>query len=85
MYEDARERRIELRNAHQATIGQVQTALQIYPTKVRPEDCGRLSSILTRLQVGAGMEVGWVPWGLWPVFVRDGLCLCCSERGVGGS
>lgn len=27
----------------------VQKQLQIYPTRIRPEDCGRMSSILTRL------------------------------------
>ncbi|KAL6746906.1 hypothetical protein V8C86DRAFT_1430973 [Haematococcus lacustris] len=45
-----RERRIELRNLHQHRIRDVQLQLQIYPRRVRPEDCGRVSSISARLQ-----------------------------------
>ncbi len=45
-----RDRRVELRNLHQKLITEVQAQLQIYPRRTRPEDCGRVSTIVTRLQ-----------------------------------
>jgi 1,3-beta-glucan synthase len=45
----AREKRVELRNLHQQLIRDIQVQLQIYPTRVRPEDCGRISSIVARI------------------------------------
>ncbi|KAF5834980.1 hypothetical protein DUNSADRAFT_8080 [Dunaliella salina] len=46
---DARIRCVELRNHYQHLIHDVQTQLQLHPSRVRPEDCGRISSICSRL------------------------------------
>ena len=47
----ARSRAVDLRNEHQHIIHEVQTQLQLHPSRVRPEDCGRITSIITRLKV----------------------------------
>eukprot|EP00983_Pelagomonas_calceolata_P106325 1159221-Pelagomonas_calceolata.AAC.5 len=53
---DARTRCVELRNHHQHLIHDVQAQLQLHPSRVRPEDCGRISSIISRLSVRMGQN-----------------------------
>lgn len=38
-------------------ISEVQGTLQIFPTRIRPEDCGRISSIMSRLRVSETANV----------------------------
>uniref|UniRef100_A0A6S8NKA7 1,3-beta-glucan synthase n=1 Tax=Dunaliella tertiolecta TaxID=3047 RepID=A0A6S8NKA7_DUNTE len=54
---DARTRCVELRNHHQHLIHDVQAQLQLHPSRVRPEDCGRISSIISRLSEYPEVEV----------------------------
>jgi len=59
---------MELRNEHQHLIHEVQAQLQLHPSRVRPEDCGRISSIISRLKVrgAAGGSVGGGAGGVRP-------------------
>ncbi|GIL75226.1 hypothetical protein Vretimale_7896 [Volvox reticuliferus] len=49
-FPNIREVRIGLRNKHQALIRELQHTLGIYPDRIRPEDCGRLAPIMSRLK-----------------------------------
>ena len=49
-FPNIRDARVELRNRHQEVIREVQSHLGVYPTRIRPEDCGRLPPILQRLK-----------------------------------
>lgn len=49
-FPNIREVRIGLRNKHQALIRELQHTLGIYPDRIRPEDCGRLGPIMSRLK-----------------------------------
>ncbi|GLI62082.1 hypothetical protein VaNZ11_004642 [Volvox africanus] len=49
-FPNIREVRIGLRNKHQALIRELQHTLSIYPDRIRPEDCGRLAPIMSRLK-----------------------------------
>lgn len=51
-FPNIREVRIGLRNKYQQVIRELQSVLGIYPDRIRPEDCGRLGPIMTRLKVG---------------------------------
>ncbi len=59
-FPNIREVRIGLRNKYQQVIRELQSVLGIYPDRIRPEDCGRLGPIMTRLKV----RVMRVSWGL---------------------
>ncbi|KAG1659988.1 hypothetical protein FOA52_009662 [Chlamydomonas sp. UWO 241] len=45
-----RNKYVELRNVHQSTITEMQNHLGLHPSRMRPEDCGRMSSIMARLK-----------------------------------
>ncbi|KAG2500666.1 hypothetical protein HYH03_001432 [Edaphochlamys debaryana] len=49
-FPNIREVRIGLRNKYQALIRELQHVLGIYPDRIRPEDCGRLGPIMSRLK-----------------------------------